>query len=103
MVEDFEAAAGIVPSYMALTAIDAATGLAAALHDRLNHLANSDAALCLVTLEDLWLETRPQNVPGTVEGNWQRPLAKTLDDIASDHEIDGTLNRIAALRRNLKA
>ena len=43
----------------------------------LGYLANSQADLVVVNLEDLLLETRPQNVPGTgVErGNWRRKIA----------------------------
>ena len=31
----------------------------------LNFLAASQARIMVVNLEDLWLETRPQNVPGS--------------------------------------
>jgi 4-alpha-glucanotransferase len=40
-------------------------------------LARSPAEVMLVTLEDLWLEQAPQNVPGTYHErpNWLRPLS----------------------------
>jgi len=42
----------------------------AVLRGLLKFLGRSEAAMVLVNLEDLWLENRPQNVPGT---SWQRP------------------------------
>ncbi len=45
-------------------------GPAAVLRALLRFLGRSPADLVLVNLEDLWLEERPQNVPGT---SWQRP------------------------------
>jgi 4-alpha-glucanotransferase len=44
-------------------------------------LARSPAEVMLVTLEDLWLERAPQNVPGTYHErpNWLRPL--TVDAV----------------------
>lgn len=59
-------------------------------------LAGSPAHYVLVTLEDLWGEDRPQNVPGTTaeqRPNWQRLMSRNLDDIMND----------AALRRMLRA
>jgi 4-alpha-glucanotransferase len=40
-------------------------------------LARGPSEVMLVTLEDLWLERKPQNVPGTYRErpNWLRPLA----------------------------
>ena len=36
-----------------------------------------------VTLEDLWLETERQNIPGTTDEhpNWRRPLRYSLEEI----------------------
>jgi 4-alpha-glucanotransferase len=63
-------------------------------------LAESDAELALVNIEDLWGETRWQNMPGTTVEypNWQHKLAKTLDEIESDPSL-GTLLRDLAKRR----
>jgi 4-alpha-glucanotransferase len=46
----------------------------------LKHLRRSPAGLTLVNLEDLLLETRPQNVPGTGPewGNWRRKARERL-------------------------
>jgi len=50
-------------------------------------LTQSAARLAVVNLEDLWLETETHNIPGTVEGNWERPISRPLDglpDVNSD-------------------
>ncbi|HUG40699.1 MAG TPA: 4-alpha-glucanotransferase [Longimicrobiales bacterium] len=54
----------------------AATAVLSALHA---HMAASPAGLVLATLEDLWLEPEPQNVPGTTgDRNWRRRSARPL-------------------------
>jgi 4-alpha-glucanotransferase len=42
------------------------------------YLLESEAALTLINLEDLFGETRPQNLPGTGAdwGNWRRRIAR---------------------------
>lgn len=53
-----------------------------ALHDALVvELSRGDAELVVLNVEDLWLEPRPQNVPGTSSErpNWRRPLAHRID------------------------
>ena len=64
-------------------------------------LAASPAYVVLVTAEDLWLERRPQNVPGTSDErpNWRRPWARTLDDLAADPSPLALLDDVARLRR----
>ena len=49
----------------------------------LAYLARSAAKIVLVNLEDLLLERRPQNVPGTSgeQANWRRKLAVSLEDL----------------------
>ena len=43
-------------------------------------MGRSAAGLVLATMEDLWLETEPQNVPGTTgDRNWQRRMARPLE------------------------
>lgn len=53
---------------------DASPDAEAVLKAWLSHLAGEPAELVLVNLEDLWLETRPQNIPATWKDrpNWQR-------------------------------
>jgi 4-alpha-glucanotransferase len=46
------------------------------------YLGTGPAALVLVNLEDLFLETSPQNLPGTAsdQGNWCRRVAGSAAD-----------------------
>lgn len=75
----------------------------AAVRDGLLHrLAESTARYVLVTLEDLWLEERPQNVPGTSteRPNWQRRSRHTLEDIVGSDAVNRSLRDIDRRRRN---
>jgi 4-alpha-glucanotransferase len=67
----------------------------------LSELAASNASEVIVSLEDLWLETRPQNVPGTADEypNWRRVARHPLERIRDLPQVIGTLRRIDALRR----
>ena len=68
----------------------------------LTALSASDAAMVVANLEDLWLETRPQNVPGTTadqEPNWRRRLARTFEEFRADEDVVGTLAMIDRMRR----
>jgi 4-alpha-glucanotransferase len=58
-------------------------------------LAQSPARAVLVTLEDLWLEKLPQNVPGTVfeRPNWQRRLTHRLEELDRFAPLLETLRR----------
>jgi 4-alpha-glucanotransferase len=61
-------------------------------------LARSAAKRVLVNLEDLWLETRPQNVPGTTgdqHPNWQRRAGHGLDDF----DVLPLLNEVVEMLR----
>lgn len=62
---------------------DDAAGALAAL---LEWTAGGDATVALASLEDLWLETRRQNMPGTSAGdtNWQRPFARDFASFSKD-------------------
>ncbi len=59
-------------------------------------LAASDAQIVLVTLEDLWLEPAPQNVPGTgaERPNWRRKMSRTVEQITGSHELAGMLREV---------
>lgn len=67
----------------------------------LERLAASDAALVLVSLEDLWGELEPHNVPGTWRDmpNWRRRSRLTLEEMERAPGVVDTLDRIARLRR----
>jgi 4-alpha-glucanotransferase len=64
-------------------------------------LSASRARLVLVNLEDLWLETRSQNVPSTDDRNpnWRRKARYTLDEFCRLPEVRDTLKEIDRLRR----
>jgi 4-alpha-glucanotransferase len=71
------------------------------LLDRLvETVGRSDAVMVLVNLEDLWLERRPQNVPGTSteRPNWRRPAAYAVDEIDGRPAAAATLGRLRAAR-----
>ena len=55
----------------------------------LDWLGESSAELVLVNIEDLWLERRPQNVPGTSteRPNWRRKTRVTLEEIFNNPEF----------------
>jgi len=67
----------------------------------LEWLAASDARMLLVTIEDLWQELAPHNVPGTLHErrNWCRRAKYSLEQIAAMPEIREALARIHAARR----
>jgi 4-alpha-glucanotransferase len=62
----------------------------------LRFLGQSRAGIVLVTLEDLWLESRPQNVPSTgLEGpNWRRKARYTLEEIERLAEVRKYLEEV---------
>ena len=72
-----------------------------ALHALLEWLARSPADITLINLEDLWLEERPQNIPGTSQEkpNWRRRMRYTLEDITASKQLSGVLERIHNARR----
>jgi 4-alpha-glucanotransferase len=64
-------------------------------------LAASPAELVIVTLEDLWLEPSPQNVPGTradERPNWRRKLVPSLERILADAGAQGILAMVDRAR-----
>ena len=67
----------------------------------LKSLNRSRAGMVLVSLEDLWLEPHPQNIPGTTtqHPNWRRRMARSLTDITTDPALAALLRELAALRK----
>ncbi len=59
-------------------------------------LAASPARLLLVNLEDLWLETEPQNIPNTTatHPNWRRKARYTLEEFSRQPEVLQVLQAI---------
>jgi 4-alpha-glucanotransferase len=72
----------------------------AARNALLAHLAASAADVTLVNLEDLWLETRPQNVPGTwrERPNWRRKARYPLEAFTRLPAVCEPLRQIDSLR-----
>jgi len=72
-----------------------------ALKACLSFLACSQARLVLVNLEDLWLETKPQNVPSTKEEypNWRRKAQYGLEEFCQMPHVLDTLRIINRLRK----
>ncbi len=71
------------------------------LEAALERFAASPARLAVVNLEDLWLETRPQNEPGTTmdeRPNWRRKARYMLETFADMPEVVEPLARVAARR-----
>lgn len=71
---------------------------AALLDALLDRLGRGDAELAVVSIEDLWLETEPQNVPGTSteRPNWRRPLRHPVDALPA--AVDTGIARLVAGR-----
>jgi 4-alpha-glucanotransferase len=67
----------------------------------LRFLSASEAGVVLVNLEDLWLETEPQNVPGTggERPNWKRKAALTFEEIRQSPDVLEGLKAVAETRR----
>ena len=76
---------------------------AAVLEGWLVFLAAGAEEFLLVNLEDLWLETAPQNVPGTWQErpNWQRKARLSLEEIRAMPEILELLRTISDIRRRI--
>jgi 4-alpha-glucanotransferase len=67
-------------------------------------LADSRARTVLVNLEDLWLETKPQNVPSTGEEhpNWRRKALHGFEEFCQMPQVVDTLLNINELRKRSK-
>jgi 4-alpha-glucanotransferase len=75
---------------------DAATAHAAVLEE----LGRSEAGLVIATLEDLWAEHEPQNIPGTTDAhaNFSRRMTRSLATIESNDDLLGPLRRLDRAR-----
>ena len=69
----------------------------AVLRACLRFLARSEAAIVLPSLEDLWLEERTQNVPGTGREvpNWRGRFRYTLEELPARPEVVAALEDLA--------
>ncbi|MHB8156759.1 MAG: 4-alpha-glucanotransferase [Desulfocucumaceae bacterium] len=67
----------------------------------LSHLAASQSQIMVVSLEDLWTETEPQNVPGTCDEypNWRRKARYSAEEFTRSPEVNDILQNINRIRR----
>ncbi|NCC20861.1 MAG: hypothetical protein EOM26_00190 [Alphaproteobacteria bacterium] len=70
----------------------------------LRNLAESSAQFLLINLEDLWGETKPQNMPGTIEQypNWKKKFRHTLEVWTRDVTVLHILSEINQNRQMRK-
>lgn len=71
------------------------------LQAALRYLAQSESDIVLATLEYLWGETQPQNVPGTSieKPNWVRKLGKSVEEITQDSKLSEFCRELTRLRK----
>ena len=95
-----EARAGAV-ARLAGTLNASAEDLPELLGALLDWLGSSPSPLVIPWLEDLWLEVEQVNLPGTHSAerpNWQRPMARLLDDVLNDPTVNAQARRLNAVR-----
>jgi 4-alpha-glucanotransferase len=75
-----------------------------ALDACLLELAGSDASAELVSLEDMWWEREPQNVPGTTtaQPNWRRLARHAVEELDDVPGLAPRLRRVAAARSHAR-
>jgi 4-alpha-glucanotransferase len=76
----------------------------AILRATLAFLSASPAQAVLVNLEDLWLETQSQNVPGTGDdfGNWRHKSRHSFEAFCQLPQVDQLLGEVERIRRERK-
>jgi 4-alpha-glucanotransferase len=79
------------------------TDITSILQACLSFLAASPARIVLANLEDLWLETKPQNIPSTKTEypNWQRKMQYSLEEFCQIPQVLATLQIINKLRKKV--
>jgi 4-alpha-glucanotransferase len=79
-------------------------GTGAALKACLAYLSASEASTVLINLEDLWRETRSQNIPGSGDKfpNWQRKARYCLEEFCRLPEVSDILKKVNSLREGEK-
>jgi alpha-1,4-glucan:alpha-1,4-glucan 6-glycosyltransferase/4-alpha-glucanotransferase len=81
------------------------TGLSAdpkaVLRGLLAFLSGNPAKLVLINLEDLWLESEPQNVPGTTteRPNWRRKCDYAFETLSQLPEVTELLHEVNRIRK----
>lgn len=76
-------------------------GVRDALNACLSFLGAGRARVVLVNLEDLWLETKSQNVPSTGDAypSWQKKARYTLEEFYEMPKVRDTLEAVKSARR----
>jgi 4-alpha-glucanotransferase len=67
-------------------------------------LGRSESPLVVPWLEDLWLEDRGVNLPGTPSSerpNWQMPMRRLLEEIFADQQVEELLRGLDQARRQI--
>jgi 4-alpha-glucanotransferase len=84
-------------------AINGEEDTAGALLGILVLLSRSKARWVLVNLEDLWLETSPQNIPDTVDEhpNWRQKTKLSLENCVRDDSIRSILKNVSMTRNSV--
>jgi len=80
-------------------------GTAAVLKGCLSLLAASRARMVLINMEDLWLETKPHNIPSTGEEeypNWRHRAQYTFEQFCQLPQVTDTLQKINKFRKQGK-
>ncbi|UCF69515.1 MAG: 4-alpha-glucanotransferase [Acidobacteriota bacterium] len=80
--------------------LDEITSPQLVLRALLRYLGSSRACLVMASLEDLWLEPEPQNVPGThsEQPNWKRKARVPVDSLERSAEVIELLDLLSAAR-----
>lgn len=90
------------PTFAGFAARENIPGAEAVMWRWSEELAAGPADVFLATLEDIWLEREPQNVPGTFgddSPNWRRRMQLDMDQLAADPRVQAMFTTIAAARR----
>ncbi len=92
---EFYSGKGLIPGAITDEAIAGAA---------VSHLAMSSGNIVLVTLEDLWMEKEPQNLPGTMgeRPNWKRRARFCLEDFENRPEVVEILKHVDGLRKSVR-
>ena len=82
----------------------AANGTRSAFKACLAFLSASEAHAVIINVEDLWLETQAQNIPGTGDKfpSWQRKARYALEEFCRDEEVSDILREVDSLRKRKK-
>ena len=67
----------------------------------IDEIGRSDTPIVAISLEDLWLETEPHNVPATTteRPNWRRPARHAVDELDTVPGVTELVGMLAAARR----